>query len=152
MLRRAPMHRGSGFKRPERVRAAPAPLRPATRSGVISMVGDQVVAIEKENPLVCEAYRKVVRSLPCIRCGILGFTQFCHSDEGKGMGLKTDDRRAWPGCGPHGDTMGCHHYVGTSGSMPRAEKRVFEETSSSITRATVLLLGLWPKNLPLWPE
>jgi hypothetical protein len=49
-----------------------------------------------------------------------------HADEGKGQGIKTDCRRAWPGCGPHGDTMGCHYLLGSTGKLGREERRRLE--------------------------
>lgn len=149
MLRRTPLSRGSGFKRAVIERRPTPPPRPATRRATYA--GTTAAPIPKEDPVVCEAYRRLVRQLPCDRCGIEGYTQFCHADEGKGMGLKTDDRRGWPGCGPHGDTMGCHHEVGTSGSLPREEKRAYEEAAGARTRVKIQEAGLWPKGLEFWP-
>lgn len=105
----------------------------------------------KERAVQHQAYMTEVRTLPCYRCGVVGFTQFCHADEGKGQALKTDCRRGWPGCGPHHDSAGCHWLVGTSGRLPRAERREFEREASSATRARIRALGLWPTTLPAWP-
>jgi len=121
------------------------------------VVARLVVPVPKLKPIQHEGYMAAVRRLRCYRCGIVGFTQFCHSDEGKGIGIKTDCREGWPGCGPHFDASGvmvngCHHYVGTSGSMPRAEKRQFEDDASRDTRAQIRACGLWPEGLELWPE
>jgi len=52
-------------------------------------------AVPKDAPLQHEGYMALVRRLPCIRCGVVGFSQFCHADEGKGMALKTD--AVWAG-------------------------------------------------------
>ena len=106
----------------------------------------------KENAITSPAYQAAVRQLPCMRCGIVGFTQFCHADEGKGMGIKTDDRRGWPGCGPHGQEPGCHWYVGTSGNLKQAERRALEAAYAAKTRALVLAQGNWPKKLPPFNE
>jgi hypothetical protein len=144
--------RRTGFKRKTYCRPQPAPLRRVERSGVIARITDDVRPQPKEDAIQSEAYMAIVRKLPCMRCGIVGFTQFCHADEGKGMGIKTDCRRGWPGCGPHGDEPGCHWVVGTSGQLPREEKRETEDGYGRRTRGTVLALGLWPKSLPLWPE
>jgi len=108
--------------------------------------------IPKENALQHLGYMALVRKLPCARCGIVGFSQFCHADEGKGGAIKTDCRRGWPGCGPHNGQPGCHWYVGTSGRMPKAERRAFEEQAGQSTRATIIAAGQWPKRLPLWKE
>jgi hypothetical protein len=143
--------RRTGFQRPQYTPPPPATPRRAERSGVIRRVTDDVRPAPKENIVVCEAYRRLVRAMPCMRCGIVGFTQFCHADEGKGMGLKTDDRRGWPGCGPHGEEPGCHHYVGTSGQLPRQEKRALEEEYGRRTREILESCGLWPAGLERWP-
>lgn len=45
-----------------------------------------------------EAYRRLVASLPCAHCGLAGYSNACHADQGKGMGIKSDDRTCWPGC------------------------------------------------------
>lgn len=142
MLRRTP------FKRPQREKVPQPVYAPSKCAGVYGgSTSGQVVA--KENPIVCEEYRRLVRQLPCIRCGIVGFTQFCHTDLGKGMGLKTDDRGGWPGCGPHGNDNGCHHYVGRE--MSREVRRAFEEVAAAMTRDTIEKMGLWPEKLPPWP-
>lgn len=125
------------------------PLTPVTR-GVVAMCSDMATASPKESVLHSSTYQARVRQLPCARCGIMGFTQFCHTDEGKGLGIKTDDRRGWPGCGPHDGLPGCHWYVGTSGKMKKEERRAFEEWAAASTRAEILRLGLWPTRLPLW--
>lgn len=109
-----------------------------------------VSPIQKEHAIQSEPYMAAVRTLACYRCGIVGYTQFCHRDEGKGAGLKTDSREGWPGCGPHGGEPGCHWYVGTSGRMSKTERREFELRAGRDTRAEILRRGLWPARLPLW--
>lgn len=110
-------------------------------------------AVPKDAPLQHEGYMALVRRLPCIRCGVVGFSQFCHADEGKGMGLKTDCRLGWPGCGPRdSDTPGCHWYVGTSGRMGKEARRQFEAMAGRETREAIRSLGQWPATLPAWAE
>jgi hypothetical protein len=106
----------------------------------------------KENSLVSETYRRLVRAMPCMRCGRPPQSQFCHADMGKGMGLKTDDRRGWPGCGPHDGEPGCHWYIGTSGKLPKAVRRVLEHEYAVRTRAAIVAAGNWPRNLPMWGD
>lgn len=151
-MRRTPMSRGQPLReeRPERVRPVARPLaRPANYG---SPANDPHVAVPKENALQHEGYMAAVRKLACDRCGIVGFTQFCHADEGKGQSIKTDCRRGWPGCGPHGDTMGCHYLVGTSGTLTREERRAYEAEAGARTRRAIRETGAWPANLPLWGE
>ena len=101
--------------------------------------------IEKENALQHEGYMNVVRSLNCVSCWKRGPSQFCHSDEGKGTGIKTDCRRGWPGC------PACHYDIGSSGKLGKEARRTFEEAAALCTRQHVARLGLWPKDLPPWP-
>ena len=133
------------FNRKEYVRppvSLPKPIRQTAKT----VISEAVTASPKENAIVSEAYRKVVRGLACMRCNWPPRSQFCHSDEGKGMSLKTDDRRGWAGCAI------CHYLVGTSGTFPKAERRALDAEYSAKTRAEVLRLNLWPKNLPKWEE
>ena len=74
-------------------------LRPRPVVRAEPNAGHRHRAIPKDGPLQHEGYIAQVRRLPCIRCGVVGFSQFCHADEGKGMALKTDCRLGWPGCG-----------------------------------------------------
>lgn len=156
------LKRGSPMKRTPFKRAAPAPhvkpervppplIRPpAWRIGAVVSPHPRP-AVEKDNAIQSEAYMAAVRKLPCARCGIVGFTQFCHADEGKGQGMKTDCRRGWPGCGPHGDTMGCHYLVGSTGKLGKTQRRITEDAYGRQTRALIRAMGLWPKTLPPWP-
>jgi hypothetical protein len=119
---------------------------------VYSLADTRAQPVLKENASQSEAYMDAVRSLPCQRCNHPPRSQFCHADQGKGTGIKTDVRRGWAGCGPHGNEMGCHHLVGTSGTLPKAERRAEEKRLAAKTRAEVLRRNLWPKSLPLWKE
>lgn len=147
----------SGFKSklpPRRQAKQIEGYTPRPRPVAVAVAGPAaaVVHVPKTRPIQHQGYMDAVRKLPCIRCGITGFTQFCHADEGKGMGLKTDCRLGWPGCGPHWGLPGCHWYVGTSGAMGRDERRAFERLAGNATRAAIRFVGLWPATLPPWPE
>lgn len=157
-MRRTPMPRGKGFRRPERPSRAPAaPLvttvRPLHRA-VMATAADfgGCAPVLKENAIQHEGYMALVRKLPCMRCGIVGFTQFCHADSGKGMAIKTDCRRGWPGCGPRPLTPGCHWIVGMTATYTKEQATALENEYGARTRAAVLESGLWPKTLPLWQE
>lgn len=110
------------------------------------------VAQPKEDVLVSEAYKNAVRSLECMRCGWPPRSQFCHTDEGKGGHIKTDDRRGWAGCGPRPGNMGCHYLVGTSGTFTKLVRRAEDERLAAKTRATLISRGLWPKNVPMFEQ
>lgn len=99
----------------------------------------------KDEPLQHHGYINLVRSMRCIRCGAQPRSQFCHADEGKGQGIKSDCRLGWPGCAD------CHWLVGTARIYPKAERRALEADYGRRTRESVLAVGLWPKRLPPWP-
>lgn len=122
MLRRAP------FKRARFEPAPRAPLQPVrgARKATMASKHREIKPVLKENPLEYEPYRRLICTLPCMRCGIHGFTQAAHADCGKGLSLKTDDRTCWPGCGPHHGLPGCHHYVGTTGALGKMRRREVE--------------------------
>lgn len=106
--------------------------------------------VVKGKALESSAYENAVRDLGyCMRCGWRGRPQFCHRDEGKGVGMKTDVREGWPGC----DT--CHGWLGGhkgGGRMPKEERRAVELELGQRTRAAVLAAGTWPARLPAWSE
>jgi hypothetical protein len=142
----------SGFIRQRYTSLPPAPPRRVER-GVVPWLGDDIVrAAPKVRPLMSEVYRQLVRQLPCARCGHPPPSQFCHTDAGKGMALKTDDRLGWPGCGPHDGYRGCHDLIGSSGYYPRERRRLLELTYAHWTRTQILAAGCWPADLPLWKE
>jgi hypothetical protein len=153
MKRSAPMKRTPWPRRgqpapgtaPARVKPVAKPLERPVRYA--QPANEPLFAVPKERVIEHEGYKRLVRALPCAHCGIEGYTQFCHSDEGKGIGIKTDCRRGWPGCGPHGDTAGCHHLIGSSGSFPRDERRRLEALYSSRARAEIARQGAWPEDL-----
>ena len=123
--------------RPREVAVAAAPLAMAA-------------PVPKEGALQHLAYMAIMRTLPCVRCGVVGLTQFCHADEGKGLAIKSDCRLGWPGCGPNGNDPGCHWLVGTSGRLGKEGRRVFEAAAGRLTRDAVRAAGRWPASLPEW--
>lgn len=128
MLKRTPFKRKplapKVYARPRR--SPLMPVRNARTAVTMTPQAREHESIEKENPLRSEEYRRLICTLACMRCGIVGYTQPCHGDANKGMGLKTDDRTCWPGCGPHDGKPGCHHYVGTTGALGKLARRELE--------------------------
>lgn len=121
-------------------------LRPGSYAGILG------AAVAKDAPLRSEAYRRLVAAMPCWYCGIEGHSQAAHADQGKGLGIKSDDRTCYPACGPHDGVEGCHHLIGTSGTYSREERRALEERAGIETRAAIKAAGVWPKNLPDFNE
>ena len=159
-----PMKRGGPMRstpaqtvRPQRARAPLVLSAPGTKpTAVLRQVSGEVRAAPKDNPLQHGAYMAIVRTLPCIRCGIEGYTQFAHADwsgrGGKGKGIKSDCRLGYPACGPHDNTMGCHYLIGSTGTLARAVRHALEAEYGRRTRFQIIGLGLWPASLPLWVE
>ena len=135
----------SGFKKRVYEPARASLPRPVERSGAYAPASAMSVPVAKERVLQHEGYMALVRTMSCIRCGVAG-VQFCHADMGKGTGIKTDCRRGFPAC------PSCHWLLGSSGQIPRAERRELEARYGRLTRQCVLACGLWPARLPLWQE
>lgn len=142
-------------KRPDRTAEFTSYKAPPSRGRMAVAVGLQKpITTPKDAPVQHQGYMALVRLQPCQRCGWYrkGFMQFCHADEGKGMGIKSDCRLGWSGCGPHDGLPGCHWIVGTSGQLSREERREFERWAGQRTRSTIVMNGQWPKRLPKWEE
>ena len=99
----------SGFK-PKRYEAPPrAPLVPVVGCrGVIRPVSDVVTSQPKSTPERSESYRRWVASLPCFGCGIEGYSQAAHPNQGRGLGQKASDLDCFPLCCVRPGHMGCH--------------------------------------------
>lgn len=126
-----------------------APLRASTYAAPT----EPAAPIAKAAPVRSEKYRRAVASLPCAACGIYGYSQHAHGNEGKGMGLKTDDRTGVPLCCARPGEEGCHTKFDQYRLLPggREAHREAMRTWGAQTRVTLHSLGLWPKNLPHWP-
>lgn len=124
----------TGFARKtlERARSVPTP---GTGRGVHAPASDAVVAVPKDEPVRSEAYRRLVASLPCAECGIDGYSQAAHAEEGKGIGIKSCDLTCVPLCGPRLSTNGCHYAYGQGVLYPRETRRLLEKMNASETRS-----------------
>ena len=73
-----------------------------------------------------EELRRIVAQLPCVCCGIAGYTQAAHMNLGKGQGIKASDAALAALCADRLGTRGCHAMLDQSGVMDKLERRVFE--------------------------
>lgn len=109
-------------------------------------------AIEKENPVRSEAYRRLVAAMPCACCGSVGRSQHAHTNAGKAKGMKNDDRDAMPLCADGIGLVGCHtlfdQYRLILGG--REAHVAIGSRWAAETRAQIEASGLWPANLPRW--
>jgi len=90
--------------RPREVAQAVAELPPAA-------------PVLKDNRHESEPWRRAVAALPCVLCGRHGETQCAHRNEGKGMGLKTDDALTAALC------QTCHSAIDQGPDYTRDERR-----------------------------
>lgn len=136
------------YVKPERAPVLPSSMRPSSPVRMATAHSIMRIPVEqpKEEPLQHQGYINLVRAMACIRCKHPPRSQFCHSDEGKGMGFKSDCRKGWPGCAT------CHYAVGTERVYPKNERRRLEAEYARKTRDAIRAAGLWPKRLPLWKE
>lgn len=142
-------------KTPPRVRSYPSAIPESQRRNAVFARMDAPAAppIVKDAPVRSEAYRRAVASLPCIFCGRVGHSQHAHTNAGKAKGMKNDDRDAMPLCADEPGRIGCHRRFDTYELLvDRAEHRTRGAQWASETRAQIETLGLWPANLPRWPE
>ena len=138
----------NGFKR--------APMREATQSTYTPKPRPQAVAaadaacmvvqVPKDRAVRSETYRRLVAAMPCACCGKAGPSQAAHSDFGKGLALKSDDRTCFPAC------VECHVLIGSSGTFTREERRKAERLYGAKTRAAIFASGGWPATVPLWSD
>ena len=95
-----------------------------------------------------EAYRRAVASLPCINCGIQGYSQAAHlPPEAKGM--KQSDLLTFPLCCTRVGIAGCHQDYDQYRLFPRAAAMAVGRAWAADTQRRILAMGLWPKALPL---
>jgi len=150
LTRKTPIQRSKAPARREAKQIGPEyTLKPRAVAVAVAGPARASVAVPKERLLQHAGYMGAVRDLNCYRCGAYPRSQFCHADilgkGGKGKSIKSDCRLGWPGC------AACHHFVGTSGMLSKAERHAFEAAAGQRTRAEIRQRGLWPANLPAWP-
>lgn len=104
-------------------------------------------AIPKDDPIRSESYRRLVAALPCVICGVSGFSQAAHGSEGKGMAIKACDLTLFPACCDRPGVRGCHSKLDQGAMFSRAVRRALEPSWAADTRRRIESMGLWPANL-----
>lgn len=154
MNRGAPLKR-TGFKRQmrpksepnaDRVRHVPSVTPGAFRAPV--PVGDAPAApVTKDDPVRSQAYLRAVASLPCIACGIQGYSQAAHlPPEAKGM--KQSDLLTFPLCCTRVGIPGCHQDYDQYRLFPRDAAMTVGRAWAADTRRRIHAMGLWPTGVP----
>ena len=138
---------------PDRVRAMPTVVPGAFRAPE-PVASAPAARVEKSAPVRSEAYRRLVASLPCIHCGIEGYSQHAHENAGKGKSMKADDRCAMPLCCTRPGIEGCHAAFDQYRLLPggREAHHTQGRAWAKKTRNQIQESGQWPVNLPMWRE
>lgn len=89
-----------------------------------------------------EELRRAVVLLPCMHCGVHGWTQAAHANQGKGGGLKASDASIAALCGTRPGVRGCHAMLDQGGVLEKAERRVFELEMVALTYIALMERGL----------
>ena len=119
LTRSAPMKRApfKGKAQPKReakqVQYVARPREVATASVALPMAQP----VLKDNRHESEPWRRAVAALPCVLCQREGETQAAHRNEGKGMGVKTDDALTAALCHT------CHSAIDQGPDFSRDERR-----------------------------
>lgn len=156
MMRRTPLKRTAFKPRvprreprdPDRVRSVPTVAPDAFRAPE-PVATAPAAQVEKAAPVRSEAYRRLVASLPCAICGVPGYSQAAHANQGKGMGLKACDLTCFPACGPRPGIQGCHAALDQGALFTKAVRRELEPVWAADTQRRILAMGLWPKGVPV---
>ena len=133
---------------PDRVRTMPTVTPGAFRAPQPVAIAP-AAPITKDNPVRSEAYRRAVASLPCAICGVPGYSQAAHANQGKGMGMKACDMTCFPACGPRPGFQGCHAALDQGALFSKAVRRELEPVWAADTQRRIHAMGMWPKSLPL---
>ena len=132
---------------PDRVRSMPT-VTPGAFRVPVPVASAPAARVEKSAPVRSEALRRAVASLPCIACGIQGYSQAAHLPP-EAKGLKQSDLLAFPLCCVRVGVPGCHQDYDQYRMFPREAAMTVGRAWAADTRRKLLALGLWPKALPL---
>ena len=132
---------------PDRVRSMPT-VTPGAFRAPEPVASAPAAPITKDNPVRSQQYLRAVASLPCIACGIQGYSQAAHlPPEAKGM--KQSDLLTFPLCCTRVGIAGCHQDYDQYRLFPRAAAMAVGRAWAADTQRRILAMGLWPKALPL---
>lgn len=140
----------SGFKSRTWVPTAKAAHQPLASAPNYAPATAAAAPAAKGEFLRHEGYRRIVASLPCCACGIVGYSQAAHANHGKGAGLKTDDRTCFALCCDRPGVKGCHPKFDQYELYPKAAAALVAEAWGADTRRKIEMKGQWPADLPKW--
>jgi hypothetical protein len=102
----------------------------------------------KENPVRSKLYRQTVAALPCVNCGIWGYSQAAHPPP-TGKGIKESDLDCFPLCCVRPGITGCHQDFDLYRLITPEYMREQASQWKAETQAKIKAAGEW---LPEWEE
>ena len=138
-LRSRPQATAPAADREQRLaeRAARVMAEATPRAATSVPIGAPAAPVRKGRPIRSPAYRRAVASLPCIRCGVHGYSQAAHPNTGKGVGTKASDMDCFPLCADRPGVRGCHSAFDQGAAFTRDERRRKEHDWTRQTRAMI---------------
>lgn len=125
MLRKTPLRaKPPAPRKRERAPLVLVPRAADAPRGIMALCASPATPAPKEGRYISEVWRRAVADLPCVFCGQP--SQAAHRNEGKGLGLKTDDCLTAALCPPE------HSEIDQGKDMTREQRR------ARIDRAIVL--------------
>lgn len=122
------------------------------RESVMSSAREPATPRQKEELVRSEPYRRLVASMPCVNCGLQGYSQHAHENNGKGKGMKVCDLRAMPLCCTRPGVLGCHAAFDQYKLFNTKQEHVDKGREwAEHTQREIYECGLWPKNIKV-PE
>lgn len=129
-------------------RAARAMASVVAIPSVMACSTRHISPVPKPDIVRSRAYRMAVAQLPCIFCGVAGFSQCAHANTGKGMATKSCDLRSFPLCACRPGTQGCHARFDQGALFSKHARRLIEVGWIADTQRRLHAMGLWPAQLP----
>lgn len=129
------------FRRNIYQRPPVAPPKPLARPVRVAEITGEVLATLKDAPARSESYRRWVASLPCCVCGLQGFSQAAHPNNGRGLGQKSSDLDCFPLCCTRSGTPGHHWEHDNLFQMTLDERRDREALYTAHTRTLAIQAG-----------
>lgn len=131
---------------PDRLRSVPT-VTPGAFRAPQPVATTSAEPVPKDAPVRSEAYRRAVAALPCAICGVTGYSQAAHANQGKGMGMKACDLTCFPACGPRPGFQGCHAALDQGALFLKAVRRELEPVWAADTMRKLWEMGLVPDSL-----
>ena len=149
-MKRSPMSRGSGFKRPvfERTRTVAEPIPMRLRRNAVFARMDVLAAppIEKFDYVRSRKLLNAVKTLECQHCGVSGPSDPAHSNQGchgKAKGVKASDIYVAALC------RADHQEIDQGSRLTQDERVTLWTNAWRKTVRELLKRGLWPANVPV---